>query len=101
MSSCRSTNLYFSLFTLSLKPIIVLKFLHYEIIVSLFTWHLGGDTEGVRQLRLSSPELTEGLRDGHRVDPAAQHLVQLLTSGRQTENVATIDRGLKWKIENY
>jgi hypothetical protein len=58
---------------------------------------LGGDTEGVRQLRLSGPELSEGLRDGHRVDPAAQHLVQLLTSGRQTENVATIDRCLKWK----
>jgi hypothetical protein len=78
-----------------------LKFSQYQINFCLFTWHLGGDTEGVRQLRLSGPELSEGLRDGHRVDPATQHLVQLLTSGRQTENVATIDRGLKWQIENY
>ena len=60
-----------------------------------FTWHLGGDAEGVRELSLSGPELPEGLGNGHRVDPAAQHLVQLLTSGRQTENVPTIHRGLK------
>jgi hypothetical protein len=49
----------------------------------------------VRQLSLSGPELAEGLRDGHRLDAAAQHLVELAAAGRQPEDVAAVDRRLK------
>ena len=52
----------------------------------------------MRQLGLAGPELAEGLGDGHRIDAAAQHLVQLGAAGRQTEDVATVHRSLQvWK----
>ena len=66
-----------------------------ELIVRQQTWHLGRDAEGVRQLGLAGPELAEGLGDGHRIDAAAQHLVQLGAAGRQTEDVATVHRSLQ------
>jgi len=59
------------------------------------TWHLRGDTEGVRQLGLARSELSEGFGNGHRFDAPAQQLVQLATSSCQAEDVATIDGRLK------
>ena len=49
----------------------------------------------MRQLGLARSELSEGFGDGHRLDAAAQQLVQLAATGRQAEDVATINGRLK------
>jgi len=41
------------------------------------------------------PELAEGLGDGHRLDAAAQHLVELGAARRQTENVPPVGGSLQ------
>ena len=52
-----------------------------------FPGQLGGDTEGVGELRLAGPELAEHLGDGHRLQAATQQLVKLQGAGGQPENV--------------
>ena len=47
-----------------------------------FVRHLSRDAESVRQLRLAGPEFAERLRDRHALDPPADQLVKLATSGR-------------------
>ena len=72
-----------------LAPMVTVQTIHQSINPKNTT-NLAGDTEGMTELCLASPELTKHLRDRPGLDTTTEEGIKLLASRRQVNNIRSL-----------